>query len=472
MASQINTTNINEQFPVPGEDNDTQVFRDNFKTIKTNLDSAKSEIENLQDNTARTDKNTDFNGTQILDADLANTTLAVYDLGNIAENTTVFITNGNVQRATVTADLNFSITNWPSAPRHSVLRLELLIQSQPITIDFAPQSGQEFRFDGRWPSNLIIDSDTNPTILEFSSADGGKTISAEYKGKRSLDKIEPFDIRDLTVYNNALIEGNLTVTGTTQIPDINIPVNLNSLEDVNLDSVDDKQILRYNISTGLWENRDFEDIVDVEVVVADDGTGSQDVFYLDQSAITDINNYTLDVGKTYRFDLSDPTNSSAPMRFSTTPDTNVPDSINEYLDGVTINGTAGQAGASIEIQVTDSTPNPLYFYAIESGLDTSLIGGGTDAPISIGIKRKAGVFDTLKGNLEGTLTVNNTEVIDADAVVSSVVEPTDFRLPNVTTAERDNLNQDPGRIVYNTDNNKVEVYISGTGWIALAQETP
>lgn len=467
MASQINTNNINEQFPVPGQDNDTQVFRDNFESIKNNFDSAKSEIEDLQDNAARTDSSTDFNGTQIIDADFANTTHTVYDIGNISQDNTVFVSNGNVQRATVTSDLNFSITNWPSATRYSTLRLELLNQDQPITIGFQTQSNQEFRYDGRWPETLVIDSDQNPVVLEFSSSDQGSTIFAEYKGKTSIDKTTTFDTRDLTVYKNAIIQGNLTVTGTTEIPDIDIPVDVNSLNDVEINSVSDKQILRYNNTTGVWENRDFEDIIDVAVVIGDDGTGSQDVFFLDQTALTDITNYTLDVGKTYRFDLSDPTNAQAPMRFSTTADTNVPGSVNDFTDGVTVIGTAGQAGASIEIQVTEDTPNPLYFYGQESGLDTSLIGGGENAPINIGIKRKAGVFDTVKGSLQGPVTVNETAVIDSSGKVSSTVEPTDFRLPNVTTAERDALAEDAGRIIYNTETEKVEVYVAGTGWVAL-----
>ena len=61
MTSLINFAAINENFPVAGQDNDTQVFRDNFDTIKTNFSAAKTEIEDLQDNVARTDVDSDFN---------------------------------------------------------------------------------------------------------------------------------------------------------------------------------------------------------------------------------------------------------------------------------------------------------------------------------------------------------------------------------------------------------------------------
>ena len=60
MTSLINFAAINENFPVAGQDNDTQVFRDNFDTIKTNFSAAKTEITDLQDNAARTDEDNDF----------------------------------------------------------------------------------------------------------------------------------------------------------------------------------------------------------------------------------------------------------------------------------------------------------------------------------------------------------------------------------------------------------------------------
>ena len=60
MTSLINFAAINENFPVAGQDNDTQVFRDNFDTIKTNFSTAKTEITDLQDNAVRTDGDNDF----------------------------------------------------------------------------------------------------------------------------------------------------------------------------------------------------------------------------------------------------------------------------------------------------------------------------------------------------------------------------------------------------------------------------
>jgi hypothetical protein len=52
MASNINPNTINITYPVAGQDNDTQGFRDNFSGIKNNFSVALTEISALQANSA------------------------------------------------------------------------------------------------------------------------------------------------------------------------------------------------------------------------------------------------------------------------------------------------------------------------------------------------------------------------------------------------------------------------------------
>ena len=56
MASTINSNNIDITYPIAGQDNDTQGFRDNFRNIKNNLNTARLEITDLQDDVALTPK--------------------------------------------------------------------------------------------------------------------------------------------------------------------------------------------------------------------------------------------------------------------------------------------------------------------------------------------------------------------------------------------------------------------------------
>ena len=74
MASSIDTSTIDANYPVAGIDNDSQGFRDNFNSIKTNITTAGSEITALQANRARTDADNNHVGNEIQDAELLQVT--------------------------------------------------------------------------------------------------------------------------------------------------------------------------------------------------------------------------------------------------------------------------------------------------------------------------------------------------------------------------------------------------------------
>ena len=50
MTSQINPNNIDGAYPVAGQDNNSQGFRDNFTNIKVNFQYAEDEINDLDTN--------------------------------------------------------------------------------------------------------------------------------------------------------------------------------------------------------------------------------------------------------------------------------------------------------------------------------------------------------------------------------------------------------------------------------------
>lgn len=117
MTSAINFTAIDENFPVAGADNDTQIFRDNFDTIKRSLSTAKDEITDLQDNTAKLNNDNDFNLNIIQKAVLQNNRDQKFDNQLVtASPTTIDYENGPYQIFNLGADVTVDFLNFPGDP--------------------------------------------------------------------------------------------------------------------------------------------------------------------------------------------------------------------------------------------------------------------------------------------------------------------------------------------------------------------
>jgi hypothetical protein len=223
-------------------------------------------------------------------------------------------------------------------------------------------------------SNLD-DSQTNYSNLQvgtLSVSEGANSTSVDsgslqVKGGAGIAK-------NLNVGGNTIISGNLTVTGNTTLTTSSITINdINSITNVDINSPRTGDALKYNANTSTWTNN--VDLVTYQVTVADNGSGTQPVFFIDNVALstnlgTQASNLkALRPGKKYRFSQIDSSNFGYDLRFSTKPDT-VSNPDNEpgerttldYSNNVTVVGIAGSAGAYTEILVTEDTPSPLYLY--------------------------------------------------------------------------------------------------------------
>lgn len=113
MTSAITVSSIDATYPVAGQDNDSQGFRDNFSQIKTQLTTAGSEITDLQTNRATTNATTSFNGHDVEQAVLVDSAQKVNALGSVSGANQIDLNSGNVVTLTTSGNVTLTFTNWP-----------------------------------------------------------------------------------------------------------------------------------------------------------------------------------------------------------------------------------------------------------------------------------------------------------------------------------------------------------------------
>jgi hypothetical protein len=182
MASTINFTDIDQNYPVAGQDNDSQGFRDNFNLIRNNFESAKTDIETLQDNTAKLNADNDFNGSKIQEAEFIKNTETVYANGNITANQNISFDFGHYQTIQVGDDITLTLADWPSSSKMARLRLQITSDGNPRTITWAVAGGGALKTHADWPNTFTVSSQTNPIIVDFWTINEGITVFAQSQG--------------------------------------------------------------------------------------------------------------------------------------------------------------------------------------------------------------------------------------------------------------------------------------------------
>jgi hypothetical protein len=174
--SSINYLSINENFPVAGQDNDTQTFRDNFDTIKTSLSSAKTEINELLGSVARVDSDNNFGLNTIQNVLFQNVREQKLDGGAVTTSpTTIDFQSGSYQIYRVGANITVDFLNFPGDPIYTAettpigwgkVTLELYSDGASRIVSFSTSSGTTIKKDSSFPATLTLTSSTNPVIIE------------------------------------------------------------------------------------------------------------------------------------------------------------------------------------------------------------------------------------------------------------------------------------------------------------------
>lgn len=230
--SSINPNNINGSYPIAGQDNDSQGFRDNFTNVKNNLTFAKTEIEDLQTNAilktglAGTTLNNEMNYAQIKGAQLIKTVETIKDW---ATQTSVEISfaDGHYQKVTTGGPLTISaFTNWPTSGLYAKLRLEIVIttpSTDTVTLPSAVSVGLT-NIIGAVGQTITFPA-AGSYVFEFTTYNAGTTITID-----DLTRTHDNIAGDFTITGNLTLGGATIVTGydyAAPSTDFNITANVN-----------------------------------------------------------------------------------------------------------------------------------------------------------------------------------------------------------------------------------------------------
>jgi hypothetical protein len=222
--STINYSGIDQLFPIAGQDNDSQGFRDNFATIKTGLQTAHDEITELQTKSILVQKISPDTGPVVNDLQSSMITSGSYkdfhrEIYTHLPGDTIGldVTLGDYQIVTLNGETStITFSGWPQASTLSnglCPRVIVEMTCAPARAFVNPSliaTAGTIKYIGGMPSlRLTKDADAVaiPKIIEAWSPDEGVTVYVRYIGEfmNASNGLDPIP--------NAVFNGDVTLDG-------------------------------------------------------------------------------------------------------------------------------------------------------------------------------------------------------------------------------------------------------------------
>jgi len=197
MTSNINPNNIDGTYPVAGQDNNSQGFRDNFTNTSTNFQYAADEITDLQNKAVLkaaltgTVLNNNMNGSILSNAQLQQMTQTAVPLGTLAGSVTLNFASGSYQTLTTNGAVSINFTNLPVAGVLGTITLQVTVASTAHTLTFPSSvSVNTIGIQGlNTSTNVMTFAAVGTYAFTFSTSNGGSTINIVEVNK----ELQPFN---------------------------------------------------------------------------------------------------------------------------------------------------------------------------------------------------------------------------------------------------------------------------------------
>jgi len=220
MTSAINPNNINGAYPVAGQDNNSQGFRDNFTNTKTNFQFAAQEITALQNNA-------------ILSADLATSTTPVFNnlltstlsngylqnmyeplvaLGTTNGSVTLDYSLGSYQTVTTNGSISLGFNNFPAAGKFASIILQITVVSVAHTLTLPTAVSLGLTGVEGLNGQIITFGSIGTYQFQFTTSNGGTTVTLFDLNRPNSYYTNPVTIA-ANVVSNSTTTGSMVVTG-------------------------------------------------------------------------------------------------------------------------------------------------------------------------------------------------------------------------------------------------------------------
>jgi len=432
--SNINPFNINGSYPIAGQSNPSQGFRDNFTNIKNNFATAYSEITDLQNKVVLTSAltggvvNNNMAGTTLGNVQLTGWTQSLYNLGSVTGPTTVNFQAGNFQTLTTAGSITLGFNNWPAsvglnAVGYATLRLWITVSSASHTVAFpSTVSIGSGDIAGYNPSTYTITFDVAGTyVFDVSSINGGTTylISDVTRSRASF--------HDPNFYYNP---------SATTSPTLFLGYGQNSgyFSSLNLALAGDQG---QNILSAL---------------------GSYNSVSIGNLALGNVQNATLDTGKMAGYTIT-----SARGNLAASTNQVTPIQINDYMGYINVVGYTGLQGTSNTWQQMSS----IAFYANGGGYAYGL---GSNIAF---FTSNGGASSTTSNALVQAMSINSDQSVDIFANLRTgggIVERGTYYVPIPTAGGTFGANLSTSTII--VDNALPSLAITGPMNILLPDRAP
>jgi hypothetical protein len=185
MASQINPNDIDGAYPVAGQDNNSQGFRDNFTNTKTNFTYAANEITALQTNGVFNNQDNNLNNYDISAVNLNDVSTNRIAIATTTGAIAVNYASGQYQTiGTTTGSISLSFTNFPASGYYGSVCIRITVGSTAHTVTLpAAVSVNAVGIQG-YAANVISFAATGVYEFNFGSSDGGNTITITENNKQ------------------------------------------------------------------------------------------------------------------------------------------------------------------------------------------------------------------------------------------------------------------------------------------------